>query len=182
MSSVVSKRLMTTLVLACVIGHDAIKPGYADAVEESTIKSILTLNLARYSEWPARVFDRNNATINLCLLGDDTVQQAFALLEKKPVGNKTLSVHNINESKNLENCQILFTSADTANISQLNEQCYKQHILTIGESDDFLYKGGMVYMENSSGKINLHINLSALEKAQVHISSRVLKLATIYKP
>ena len=182
MPSVLSKRLMTALLLACVMGYKTNKPGYADAVEESTIKSVLTLNLARYSEWPASLFGSKQASINLCLLADDTVQQAFALLDTKAIGNKTLSVHNINESKRLENCQILFASEGSVNISQLNEQSYEQHILTIGESDDFLKKGGMVYMENSSGKINLHINLNALEKAQIQISSRVLKLATIYKP
>ena len=169
------------LCLMAVAWPIALKPCDADAVDEYTVKSVLALNLARYSEWPPEIFKKNDSTINLCTLGSDAVQQAFALINNKPVGNKMLSVRSINDSKRLENCHLLFTSSDAVIAPQLYAESYKQHTLTIGETEDFLKNGGMIYMETTNAKINLHVNLNAVQKADVQISSRVLKLATIFK-
>lgn len=155
---------------------------FADSVEEYTAKSVLTLNLARFSEWPPDVFSENKTLVNLCLIGDDTIVKAFAMIDKKPVGNKNLSILNITGNRQLDRCQMLYVSSDTGKISQLIEESYKRHILTIGETDDFLADGGGVYFEVNSSKITLHVNLNAVEKSGVRINSRVLKLATIYNP
>jgi YfiR/HmsC-like len=40
----------------------------------------------------------------------------------------------------------------------------------------------MVYLELTDARINLHINVSATQKAGLQISARVLKLATIFNP
>ena len=172
-------RLGALFLISCLAVY---RPCYADAVDEYTVKSVLALNLARYSEWPPEIFKSDSSTINLCILGSEIVQQAFALINSKSIGNKTLSVRNINDSKQLENCQLLFTGADAVIAPQLYAESYRQHTLTIGEAEDFLKKGGMIYMEMTDAKINLHVNLSAVQKAEVQISSRVLKLATIFKP
>lgn len=155
---------------------------YADSVEEYAAKSVLALNLARFSEWPPEVFNENKTQVNLCLIGDDAIVNAFAMIDKKPVGNKSLSILNISRSRQLDHCQLLYVSSDAGKITQLIEESYKRHILTIGETDDFLVSGGGVYFEMDSSKITLHVNLSAVEKAGVRINSRVLKLATIYNP
>jgi hypothetical protein len=154
---------------------------YADGVQEYTAKSVLALNLARFSDWPPEVFQNSGGSVNLCLMGDEVVQQAFHMIDKKQVGNKNLSVINIKENKQLEGCQLLYISEDSANAAQWLQESYKRHILTIGERDNFLGQGGMVYFEMINPKINLIINLAATQKAGVQISSRVLKLATIFK-
>ena len=98
---------MSLLLYVCTI------PAQADAVQEYAAKSVLALNLARYSEWPQEVYKGNTTTVNLCLQGGEAVQQAFALVDKKQVGNKILSVLNINNNKQLQDCQLLFTRSRT---------------------------------------------------------------------
>lgn len=154
----------------------------SDAIQEYTAKAILSLNLARFSEWPPEAFQSSSATVNLCVLGEDVVQQAFTLIDKKLVGNKALSIRHINNSKQLDQCQLLYVSAEIDTTAQLFEESQQRHILTIGETDDFLEKGGMVYLEMADAKIKLHVNLAITQKAKVQISSRVLKLAIIFNP
>ncbi len=157
-------------------------PLRADTVEEYTAKALLTLNLARYTEWPQTAFSGHNRQVNLCLLSDDFILQAFSKINNKPVGDKILSVRKINGLKELENCHLLYISASIGAFEQIAEASYRYHVLTIGEADDFLELGGMVYLEMSGSKINLHINPSTTQKAGVQISARVLKLAAIYTP
>jgi len=169
-------------VIAILSAYAGWMPACADAVEEYTAKSVLTLNLARFIDWPPEVFKDGSTTVNVCVLGDDAVQQTFTVIDKKPVGNRTLSLRNVNDKSQVDQCQVLYISAETDKTARLFEESRKRHILTIGESDNFLAEGGMVYLEMGDAKINLHINLIASQKAGVHISSRVLKLATIFNP
>jgi hypothetical protein len=175
------KRHLIHLVTSLLL-YVSTMPTQADAVQEYAAKSVLALNLARYSEWPKDVFKGNTVTVNLCLLGSEVVQQAFTMVDKKHISNKILSVLNINDSKQLQDCQLLYISADTDKVNQLLTDSYAHHILTIGETDDFLAKGGMVYLEMADAKINLNVNLGATQKAGLQISARVLKLATIINP
>ena len=176
------KRWQVPLMTAALTFYGGWVPVLADAVQEYTAKSVLALNLARYSEWPPDVFKDNGSSINLCVLGDDVVQQAFALIDKKQIGDKTLSVRDIKDDKHLDHCQLLYASEDAAGSIRLLEESQKQHILTIGETEDFLAHGGMVYLELTDARINLHVNISATQKAGLQISARVLKLATIFNP
>ncbi len=160
----------------------AFLPLSADALEEYTAKSLLTLNLARYSEWPPDAFKNNKSHIQMCLFGREIVPEAFAAIDNKSVGNKTLTVQTINDIKDIENCHLLYVATQTNKADRLLAESSLRHILTIGESSDFLANGGMVYLAMSDSKINLHISLNATQKAGVQISARVLKLATIYNP
>ena len=170
--------LLVSAIMSCV----GLAPSYADSIQEYTAKSVLALNLARYSDWPLAAVIDDHATVNLCLLGDDVVQQAFGMIDKKQVGNKALSVLNISKSQDLSSCHLLYISGNTDNTTQLIQESYKHHILTIGETDDFLTQGGIVYLEIADSKINLNVNVEASQKAGIQISARVLKLATIFKP
>ena len=51
--------------------------------------------------------------------------------------------------------------------------------LTIGEHFDFLALGGQVNLEMVEGKINIKVNLDAVKRSGITISSRVLALTTI---
>ena len=160
----------------------AATPAHADALEEYTAKSLLALNLARFTEWPAEMFKDKRSSINLCVLGDETVQQAFILINNKEANKRMLSVREIKGDGQLGSCHLLFISTDNDNISALVKECQARHVLTIGEDDGFLEHGGMVYLEMTEAKINLNINLKVTQQAGINISSRVLKLATIVNP
>jgi len=169
--------LLTTILWVC----DGLITVSADAIEEYTAKSLLALNLARFTEWPAEYFKEGRAIVNVCVLGDAVVQQAFfTQMDHKNIGERTLFVHNINDSKQLEQCRMLFISEDFERPAHLLQESQKRSILTIGESDDFLEQGGMVYLQIMDTKIKLHVNLKVTEQAGLRISARVLRLATIF--
>ncbi|PPD41094.1 MAG: hypothetical protein CTY16_16350 [Methylobacter sp.] len=171
------------VVIAVLSSHMVLPAAQAEAADEYTIKSVLTLNLIRFTDWPTEVFKGNDGTVNLCVLGDDAVQHAFTLIDKKRVGDRMLSAHNINAGgSQLGQCQVLYVSMETNNITQWLQESHKRPILTIGETDGFLGQGGMVYLKMADAKIHLHINLKATKAAGIWISARVLKLATIFNP
>jgi hypothetical protein len=155
----------------------------ATATQEYIVKAALTLNFARFTEWPAEILKDSDAVINVCVLGDDDVQQAFLDIENKEVGKRVIKLMNLSRTRDLAQCQLIFASNLDKNKSiQLLSEVKNQASLTIGEQNDFLKNGGMVNLGMVDGTIHIEINLSATKQTKIQISSRVLKLATIVDP
>jgi hypothetical protein len=153
----------------------------ADSAQDSTVIAALALNFARFTEWPASAINKSDATLQLCVLGDNVIQQAFDEVDKKQVGDRVLNVINMSRIKNVGQCHLLYVSALDRNTTiQLLAETSRQHTLTIGgDEKHFLEDGGMVALIIVEGKVNIQINLNAVKQAGLQISSRVLKLATI---
>jgi hypothetical protein len=153
-------------------------PTFAQSLEEQTVLAALALNIVRFTTWPteARIED----TIKLCVIGDNTVQQSFAGIDHKAVGNKTLQLINLSRLRNFDQCHVLYVSdLQQSILLQVFLEIKKQPLLTIGEGYDFAVRGGMIGLENVNGKIILHVNLPVVRESNLNISARLLKLANI---
>lgn len=149
------------------------------SLEEQTVLAALALNVVRFTTWPVEAKIKN--TINFCVVGDNVVQQSFASLDGKAVGDKTLQVINLSKLRNFEQCHALYISDETKQniLLQVFVEIKKLPLLTIGESIAFAEQGGMVGLENVNGKITLNVNLPVMRESNLTISSRLLKLANI---
>ncbi|MFI3137592.1 MAG: YfiR family protein [Methylococcaceae bacterium] len=158
------------------------RAAFADATQEYTVKAAMALNLARFTDWPDSALIANNSVINLCVLGDNVVQDAFLQMDQKKVGHRTLNVIYLSRLRNVDDCQVLYISGLEKNIIiQLLSEIKHKPILTIGEERTVVDYDGMVNLDTLSGKINIQINLDATKQAGLTISARVLKIATLVK-
>jgi hypothetical protein len=152
----------------------------AQALEEQTVVAALALNIVRFTTWPSVVEKDMKETIDFCVVGDNVVQQSFASIDNKTVGDKTLRVLNLSRLRNFEQCQVIYISDLKQNVLlQLLVEIKNRPVLTIGEDDNFAEHGGMIGLRNDNGKINLYINLPVAQEANLNISARLLKLAKI---
>ena len=150
----------------------------AQSLEEQTVLAALALNIVRFTTWPAEA--QMKESIALCVVGDNVVQQSFASLDHKAVGDRTLQVINLSRLRNFEECHVLYISELKQNVLlQVFAEIKKRPLLTIGEGYDFAAQGGMVGLENVNGKITLHVNLPVAREGNLNISARLLKLAKI---
>ena len=153
-------------------------PMLAQSLEEEMVLAALALNIVRFTTWPTEA--QMKESIDFCVIGDNVVQQSFASIDHKAIGNKTLQVINLSRLRNLEECHVLYISELKQNVLlQVFAEIKKRPLLTIGEGYDFAAQGGMVGMEKVNSKINLHVNLPVAREANLNISARLLKLAKI---
>jgi hypothetical protein len=150
----------------------------AQSLEEEMVLAALALNIVRFTTWPTSVQMKD--TIDFCVVGDNTVQQSFATIGQKAVGNKKLQIINLSRLRNFEACNVLYVSDLKQNVLlQVFAEIKKRPLLTIGEGYDFAVQGGMVGLENVNDKINLHVNLPVVRESNLNISARLIKLAKI---
>lgn len=151
-----------------------------DFAKEYVVKAAISLNLTRFTQWPESVWNANSQNINLCVLGNRAIQQTFSQMENKAIGRRFLHVIPLDLPLNLEKCNVIYVSAlDKRGVVQLLSGISGQPKLSIGEQDDFLEQGGLVNLDMKEGKINIQVNLDAVIRSGIKISSRVLSLTTI---
>ena len=152
----------------------------SQSVEKQAVLAVLTLNIARFTSWPEASLNDTKTSLDLCVFGDNIIQQSFETINNKKAKNKTIHIINLSRLRNLHQCQLLYiNNLHRSRLIPLLQELKNQPILTIGESIEFVKAGGMIGLENTKGKIQLIINLPSLKQANLVISSRLLKLARI---
>ncbi|MCI4627158.1 MAG: YfiR family protein [Candidatus Magnetoovum sp. WYHC-5] len=120
----------------------------------------------------------------MCILGNNPFKSALQAQERAVVLGREVVAKELKSNGDIQNCHVLYISQSESNrIGQLldNPMINSQHILTIADMEGFSQKGGMVNLFVESSKIRFEINVEAVERAGLKISSQLLKLAKIVK-
>lgn len=150
----------------------------AQSPNDARVKARLALSLARFTQWPATSFAAATDPLWLCSLHlNELMAEAFAELGGQTAASRLVKVSN-NPEKVPAVCHVLFVheSAGSA-ITAALAAVAASPVLTIGDSEGFAARGGMVELVNVNDAIRLDVNLKALRAAQLGLSSQVLKLA-----
>lgn len=169
------RALFLTIMASCFGTY-----AHAEANQEYVVRAGLTLNFARFTTWPANAQQATSNAINLCLIGNPDIEDAFGSLNGKTVGDKMIQVRYLTRLNNLAECQILYISDfDKNKLQLLLNEIKTLPILTVGEDDFFINNGGIVSLQIIDGKVSISVNVKAAKASNLSISARVLKLATV---
>jgi YfiR/HmsC-like len=150
---------------------------------ESDLKSAFLYRFVAYVEWPpssaAAVEDR----LTFCILGDDPVAESLerTVRGKSEIG-KPLTVHRLGSQKDTKGCAVLFIGSNgTPDLAAVLSSVRTKPILTVGDADDFIRRGGIILFYSEASKLRFEINPDAAEAAGLKLGSRLLSLARIVR-
>ncbi|HAD09104.1 MAG TPA: hypothetical protein DCF62_06465 [Porticoccaceae bacterium] len=169
-----SKRLTFFLLVLC--GAKA----YAQpqAMEAHRLLAAFTLNFARFSEWPARVYASNHAPFRVCVMGEESLAHAFQPLTKKSIGSHPIEVQTSVWLERPQNCQLIFVQrTEREALGRLFAAIADLPVLTIGEMPGFTDTGGVINLFTEHERMVFEVDLSNARRANIKLSSRLLKLA-----
>jgi hypothetical protein len=154
---------------------------YAQGVTEQQLKAAFVYNFAKFVEWPAESFRRPTDPVVSCVLGDSAIQGALADAGRTaPIGERNFVVRRVLDAEQARECHILFVSAaERKRWRGLLPDIRGGGVLAVGESDSFLSEGGVVNLRLDGGRIRIQIDVTAVERERLRISSRLLSLAEI---
>ncbi len=150
----------------------------ADDAYEAGLKAKLTYNLARFAQWPASSFASPTDPLVICVAhASDAVAAAFSALEGQLVAGRPVNVVLLPDGA-IRRCQVLFVQDQGARGGpSWPAFAAGATALTIGDSEGFASRGGMVELVNVNDTLRFDVNLRTLRNAQIGLSSQVLKLA-----
>jgi hypothetical protein len=147
---------------------------------EYEVKAAFIYNFAKFVTWPNSVFRTETAPLIIGILGDSQITEDLRrAIENKTAHGRPISVLQSKSLSELYSCQIIIFNYSTEDdLKRQIEALRKLHILTIGESEAFFEKGGIIRLFVQENKVRFAIDTPSAEKAGLSVSSKLLKLAT----
>lgn len=155
----------------------------ASNLTEYVVKAGFLFNFAKYVEWPADAFEKNDTPISIGIVGMDPFgDEIDKTLSGKTVRERRFSIRRFPEMSDLRRCHILFIPrTEKARLPEILKQVESWPALIVGENEGFAKAGGMVNILIEKERPRLEVNPAAAEKAKLTINSKLLKLSAIVK-
>ena len=155
-------------------------PSQHNISREYQIKAVFLFNFTQFTTWPDTMFSEPNAPLVIGVLGQDPFGDFLdQTIRNETVNGHPLIVQRFSEPSAIERCHILYLNPSDENPESVFEQLKTNHTLTVGDTENFARRGGMIEFYTEANKIRIRVNLQAVEDASISISSKLLQLAEI---
>jgi hypothetical protein len=120
--------------------------------------------------------------IILGIFGSNPFGDALNPLRKKRAKGRAFRIIHIEDIEGVDTCHVLFISDSKKNaLNTVFQRIKSRNILTVGESENFIQMGGIINFFTVNNKIRFEVNITAAKRANLTISSKMLKLARVVK-
>jgi len=148
----------------------------AQSVPEYSLKAAVLYNFALFAEWP----DSVGPNVTLCVMGEDPFGAELDALQGEPVGSRSVQVKRLGRTAPVSDCQILFIPQPSmANLAQVLSTIDGLTILTVADTPGAAQKGIGINMGLQNARVVFEINLTAVKRSGLTISSKLLRLAQV---
>lgn len=175
----------TVIAIATVIAAIPSSPAMAQAPLEQkgeyALKAVFLYNFCRFIDWPKSAFASPNEPITIGIIGDDP----FGSLLKEAVQGETsrgraIQIAHYSKPDGIGHCHLLFVSrSEAGRMEKILNAVSGKSVVTVGETDAFLDRGGMIVLTAEKSRVRLHINPSLLRAASLDVSSKLLRVADV---
>jgi transcription-repair coupling factor (superfamily II helicase) len=151
------------------------------AVAEPTLKAAFIVNFVKFATWPDDVLPAN-ASIVLCTTDAEVAAALETQVANRTVNERALVVKRVKPNELLRGCSLLYTGRlDARRAKDLLTTLVGTNVLTVGEAEEFAAAGGMIGLFVDQGRMKFAVNLGAVERTRLRLSSQLLTLAKIIK-
>jgi len=149
---------------------------------EYRVKAAFLYNFSKFVEWPPKAFSGKDAPLVICLAGDPFGGILDEIVQGQRIDGRPVAVRRIRDEQ-IQGCHLVYVSSSESQRSAgINAAATHEAILTVGDAEDFIDKGGMIRFIEKGRRLHFQINPDAAERASLKISSRLLQLAEVVLP
>lgn len=165
--------LLLTMLLILALPPHAI-PAKQD---EYQVKGVFVLNFAKLTEWPAAA-PGDAEPLAIAILGRPPADTFMATLRGAVIRGARTSVRHVASTAEARGAHLLYISAsERRQVSALLKELRHQSVLTVSDMEGFCEAGGMIQLVRIQNRIGFEVNLAAVRRARLTLSSQLLKLA-----
>ena len=169
-------------IIALLIGSTA---GTLDAQspDEYHVKAAFLYNFAKFIDWPPNAAASSTDSFTICVLGRDPFGRALDdVISGKAIDGHPFLVRRLSDARQLGGCRILFVNApERGQFSSNFTDSRQPGLLTVSDSSSTVANGVVINFTMDQGRVRFEINLTAAERENLKVSSRLLSLAAAVK-
>lgn len=151
------------------------------AVSEYDVKAALVYRTAKFIEWPGSAFAAAGSPFVTCVVGNAAMLRTFESLDGKVLGKHRVVVRRVTgDMLDLRQCHVAFFPSEAgADVDYALGKLQDAPVLTVGETDEFARRGGILALVTREQRVTFAVNLAASKRAGLTVSSQLLQLATL---
>lgn len=155
----------------------------ADSSTEYRVKAAFLYHFVQFTEWPEQMFPQKDSRIRICVYGENP----FNGFLKQVFDGKSVNAHQFLiqyriSTAEIESCHVVFVNRKIeVEKKAVQRDLQRSRALIVGESESFLQYGGMIQFVLEENKVRFAVNPDALKRNNIHMSSKLLRLAKIVK-
>jgi len=153
--------------------------GQQNATEDQ-VKAAYLLNFAKLAKWPGQNLPDGSSPLVIGVSGGEQefLDVLTAVVAGKNIGTHPVAIKALSSEEEMKSCQIVFFRAsERKHTAAAIETLARAGVLLVGEEESFLRQGGMINLVRDHGSIRFEINSDALDRSEIHFSSKILALA-----
>ncbi len=149
-----------------------------EQVDANDVKAAFVLNFAKFAEWPAVA---PSDPIIVCVVEDPRLASSLvAIARGQRVDSRRVDVRPLTALDG-QACHLLYLSMRAREAGAVLQTLRGAATLTVSDAPRFASAGGMIELFVEGDRMRFAVNVSAVQRSQVRLSSRLLGLARIVK-
>lgn len=167
---------LATVALLCFNPSDL--RGQARA-SEYEVKAAYLLNFGRFVRLDSQDSSALNRPFDICLIGEDPIGNALdSLAGGEQINGRAVRVLRPKDASAARSCDILYLGpSEEARVRFDLALLNNSDVLTVSDAPDFLAGGGMIQFVMLAKHVRFSVNLSAVRRTRIVLSSELLRVA-----
>jgi hypothetical protein len=165
-----------------------------DTAEEDLLKATYVAGFPGFVTWPDEIFATPKSPFTYCVYGDVGLEEALSTVTRAKVvdysrsdgtvDHHSVAVRRVGKNQDLRRCQVLWIGKNQVKkLDAILPIVRGSPVLTVGETDEFLLKGGIVsfYLGKFKGNdiVQTGVNFGTAKEANLVLSSKLIAIARI---
>ena len=150
---------------------------------EYEVKAAYLFNFAKFTRYPSSTEFPHHSNFDFCVLGrNDFNGRLEALTANEQLNGLPERATKVSSGVAARSCGIVFISeSESARVQQILNELAGAPVLTVSDMPHFLEHGGMIGFQTTSSHVRFAVNLDAVTRANLSLSSELLKVAVRVK-
>jgi hypothetical protein len=147
---------------------------------QSDVEAVYLFDFGKFVRWPSGA---DEGPLHICVAS----APSFVAGVEKTIANETidgraLDVREVARPEDEQGCAILFIDASQKERSDaLLRGAFDKPTLTVSDLPDFLSRGGMIQFQIVQKRVRFSVNIDAVNRSHLRMSSELLKVAVDVK-
>ncbi len=171
-------RTYAILAIVLLSSLNIIESEASEVTKADKVKAAIVYKLTKFITWPEK-----KQTLALCIIGSGTINSELLKINHKFSMGRRISVTHKAPTAPLEKlCDIVYIhNTKMDRMSDIIEKLQNKPVLTISDSENFVYQGGSIGLFRTGSRIRFAISHSATRGAGISVSSQLMGLAKTVK-
>ena len=170
--------LLVRLMAAVIVFFPAWTVSAQGESIEDDVKAAFLYNFTKYVDWPSSAFQDSSDSFRMCVAASPKfVRTVETLITGETARGRPIKLVTP-ELANVHRCHVLFTGArEVSRFDGALRSLSGRPILTIGESQALFDQGAAILLVVDDRRVRFDIDVRAIEKAGLTVSSKLLRVA-----